>query len=96
MHMADVDGPSDKEKEAHPKNRVAVLKSYLERGTLKVAPQMVKSIFESLAKVRSGPNGEFESLDGESVRSMSPATAMIKDREDDTNSQLSLRDVQEG
>jgi hypothetical protein len=33
---------------------------------LKVAPQMVKSILESLAKVRNGPNGEFESLDGES------------------------------
>jgi hypothetical protein len=45
---------------------------------LKVAPYLVKSIFESLAKVRSVPNGEFDSLDGESVRSMSPATAMIK------------------
>ena len=66
--MADVDGPSDKEQEVQPKNRLTVLKSYLERGMLKVAPQMVKSIFESLAKVRSGPNGEFESLDGESVR----------------------------
>jgi hypothetical protein len=63
---------------------------------LKVTPQMVESILESLAKVRSGPNGEFESLYGESVRSMSPATTMIRDREDDTNSQLSLRDVQEG
>jgi hypothetical protein len=45
---------------------------------LKVVPYMVKSIFESLAKVRSVPNGEFDSLDGEPVRSMSPATAMIK------------------
>jgi hypothetical protein len=51
---------------------------------LKVAPYMVNSIFESLAKVRSLLNGEFDSfdgfdsLDGESVRSMSPPTAMIK------------------